>query len=81
MWPFSRKKPDLLDPVELRNRLIAAAGSGSPKKLRAECQKYKDQVAQHLPFITKVPDDIPKDDGSIDQHVQSKLVLQAPVLV
>ena len=70
MWPFSRKKPDLLDPVELRNRLIAAAGSGSPKKLRAECQKYKDQVAQHLPFITKVPDDIPKDDGSIDQHVQ-----------
>ena len=48
MWPFSRKKPDLLDPVELRNRLIAAAGSGSPKKLRADCQKYKVQVAQHL---------------------------------
>ncbi len=70
MWPFNRKKPDPLDPIELRNRLIAAAVSESPKKLRAECQAYKDQVAQHLPFITKVPDNIAKDDGSIDQHVQ-----------
>jgi len=70
MWPFSRKKPDPLDPIDLRDRLIAAAASGSRKKLRSECQAYKDQVAQHLKFITKMPDDIPKDDGSIDQHVQ-----------
>lgn len=70
MWPFNRMKPDPLDPIELRNRLIAAAASGSRKKLRSECQKYKDQVAQHLEFVTKMPDDIPKDDGSIDRHIQ-----------
>jgi len=70
MWPFSRKKPDPLDPIDLRDRLIAAAASGSRKKLRSECQAYKDQVAQHLEFITRMPDDIPKDDGSIDRHVQ-----------
>ncbi len=70
MWPFSSKKSAPLDPVELRNRLIAAAASGSRKKLRLECRTYKDQVAQHLDVISKMPDDLPKDDGSIDQHVQ-----------
>jgi len=70
MWPFSRKKSAPLDPVELRNRLIAAAASGSPGKLRSECRTYKAQVAKHLEFISKMPDDIPKDDGSVDQHVQ-----------
>lgn len=69
MWPFRRKKPAPLDPVELRDRLIAAA-SGSHRKLRAECKMYKDQVAEHLDVISKMPDDIPKDDGSIDQHAQ-----------
>jgi tetratricopeptide (TPR) repeat protein len=70
MWPFSRKKPDPLDPVDLRNCLIDAAASGSPKKLRSECQKYKDQVAQHLDFVTRMPDDLPKNDGTVDQHIQ-----------
>lgn len=48
MWPFSRKNTPLLDPVELRDRLLAAAASGSQRKLRAECTMYKDQVAKHV---------------------------------
>ena len=70
MWPFKRDKPAPLDPVELRNRLIAAAASGSRRKLYSACRTYKDQVAQHLDAIAKIPEDIPKDDRSIDQHVQ-----------
>lgn len=70
MWPFSRKKPPLLDPIELRDRLLAAAASGSRKKLRSECRAYRDQAAQHIDVISKLPDDIPRDNASIDQHVQ-----------
>lgn len=70
MWPFSRRNVKPLDPIELRDRLLAAVASGSRKKLRSECRMYKDQVAQHVDVISKLPDDIPKDDGSIDQHVQ-----------
>lgn len=74
MWPFSRKKPPLLDPVELRDRLLAAAASGS-RKLRAECKMYKDQVARQLDVISQMPDNIPRDDGSIDQHVERLIAI------
>jgi len=75
MWPFSSTKPAPLDPAELRDRLIAAVASGSQRKLRAECRTYKDQVAEHLDAISKMPDGMPKDDGSIDQHVQRLIAI------
>ena len=36
---------------------------------------YKDQVARHLDVISRMPDNIPKDDGSIDQHVQRLIAI------
>jgi tetratricopeptide (TPR) repeat protein len=75
MWPFNKKPIVPLDPVELRDRLIAAAASGSPRKLRAECNLLKDQVARHVDVISRMPDSISRDDGSVDQHVQHLIAI------
>lgn len=69
LWPF-KKSPATLTPIELRDKLIATASSGSPRKLRSLCRQYASQVAEHVDVICKIPDGMATDDGSIDAYFQ-----------
>lgn len=69
-WFFKKKVPVPLDPVALRQKLIDAAASGSHQSLKSVCQQYKVQIAQNLDLIQKVPDELPKDDGTINRYAQ-----------
>jgi hypothetical protein len=69
-WPFFRREPESLSPDELRTALIDAATSGSRRKLRSVCRRYKSQVARHLDVIAKMPDGMPTDDAAVDRYVQ-----------
>lgn len=70
VWPFKRSKPELLTPVELRDKLIETAASGSRRKLRSLCKQYRSQVAEHVDLIRKIPEGLSPDDGSTDRYVQ-----------
>jgi hypothetical protein len=70
MWPFNKSDPEPLNPVELRNKLIGTAASGSRRQLRSLCKQYRWQVAAHVDVICKIPDGMPTDDGSIDRYSQ-----------
>jgi len=58
LWPFKRSKEQSLSPVEVRDRLIAAARSGSSARLKAECRKLATAVTKNLDLMTKVPESI-----------------------
>jgi len=70
MWPFTRKPPAPLDPNDLRDRLIAAAATGSARKLRAECRKYQSQVAEHVDMLAKAPDELLGNESSAERYNQ-----------
>lgn len=69
-WPFKKSKSEQLAPTELRDELIEAAASGSGRKLRSLCKRYRSQVAEHVNVICKIPEEMPTDDGSIDRYFQ-----------
>jgi tetratricopeptide (TPR) repeat protein len=69
-WPFKRKPTEPITPTELRERLIAAAASGSKRKLRTLCSQYKEQVGANLDLMRKPPDGMPMDTASLDRYIQ-----------
>ncbi len=69
-WPFKRKPPEPLTPVELRDRLIQTAASGSKSKLRALCDQYKEQVAANVDLMCKAPEGMATDHASLDRYIQ-----------
>jgi tetratricopeptide (TPR) repeat protein len=69
-WPFKKSEPEPLSPVELRDKLIETAASGSTGKLRSLCKKYKGQVADNLDVLSKIPEGMPTDDASIGRYFQ-----------
>ena len=69
IWPFKNKPVKDLSPQEMRAALIKAA-SGPPRKLRAVCEQYKDQVAANLDLMAKAPDGMATDSASLENHIQ-----------
>lgn len=69
-WPFRKSPPEILTPVELRDRLIQTAAAGSHRKLRSLCKSYQREIALHVDTLRKIPDGMPTDDGSIDRYFQ-----------
>ncbi|MCA9107231.1 MAG: tetratricopeptide repeat protein [Planctomycetales bacterium] len=59
-----------LDPTQLRTLLFDAAASGTKHKLLQACRTYKDQAVRHVDFLTRLPDEFPRDDASIDRHIE-----------
>src|SRR6516225_3302004 len=69
-WPFRRQPPEPLTPIQLRDRLVETAASGSNRKLRVLCRDYKDQVVQNIDLMRMAPDEIRSDSAAIDRYVQ-----------
>lgn len=69
-WFFKQRPAEPIDPVELRQKLIDAAATGSPRTLRSVCRKYKGQVAPNLDLIRKIPEGMPKDDATMNRYAQ-----------
>lgn len=74
-WPFKKSEPEQLTPVELRDRLIQTAISGSKRQLRSLCQRYKQQVASNVEFLAKIPEEIQADEATTNQHVQAMVAV------
>ena len=70
LWPFKRKEPESLTPTDLRARLIEAAASGSPGKLRTLCEKHKATVAAHLDLMTNAPENIRSNPAAMQSYIQ-----------
>jgi tetratricopeptide (TPR) repeat protein len=69
-WPFKRKEAEILAPTELRDRLIAAAASGSRRGLVSACKKYKAQVAANVELMCTASEEIRKNPAAIEHYVQ-----------
>ncbi|QDU36301.1 Tetratricopeptide repeat protein [Maioricimonas rarisocia] len=69
-WPFRRAPAEPLEPEELRRQLIAAAASGSPRRLRSWCRRHRDQVAAHVEFLCKIPEGLDSNPAALDRHAQ-----------
>ncbi|MCA9038555.1 MAG: hypothetical protein KDA91_25695, partial [Planctomycetaceae bacterium] len=70
-WPFQKRSPEPLTPLQLRDRLIETAGLRNARRLRAICRDYKQQIVQNLEFICRIPDEMPTDDEAIDRWAQN----------
>lgn len=69
-WPFRRSQPEPLSAEELRVRLIEAAASGSPHTLRKVCKRYRNQVAEHVDFLRKAPEEVRANPAEVERYVQ-----------
>lgn len=69
-WLFKKKPVEPIDPVSLRQRLIDAAATGSPKTLKSICKQFQKQIAENLDLIQKIPDGLPQDDESMNRYGQ-----------
>lgn len=69
-WPFHRSEPEPLTAIELREKLIETARTGSRRQLRRLCRQYKRQVAEHVETIRTAPEDLTLDDATADQYFQ-----------
>ncbi|APZ93298.1 tetratricopeptide repeat protein [Fuerstiella marisgermanici] len=74
-WPFKKSEPEQLTPVELRDKLIQTAISGSNRQLRSLCQRHNEQVANNVEFLAKIPEEIQSDEVKTNQHVQAMIAI------
>ena len=74
-WPFKKSEPEQLTPVELRDKLIQAAATASKRKLHSLCEQYKQQVADNVEFLAKVPEETQSNEASTNQYVQALIAV------
>lgn len=69
-WPFKNQNPEPITPIDLRDKLIEAANSGSHTQLQSVCMRHREQVATHLDVISKIPEEIISEPKSLNDYVQ-----------
>ena len=55
--------------------MVQAATTASKRKLRSLCEQYKQQVADNVEFLAKVPEETQASEASTNQYVQALIAV------
>ncbi len=74
-WPFKSDTKRPLAGQDLQDYLVETAASGSPRRLRAACRLYKEEVTASLDAMGKLPEATRSNPDAANRYVQSMIAV------